>query len=67
MPRHKRRCKVGATVKFTQPDDETTVKASYESRLREWRKVRDSLETEGTRLTRKQDAIFKSDPLVLDR
>ena len=38
-------------MKFVQPDDdETASKASYESRLREWRKTRDSLETEGINL-----------------
>lgn len=46
MPRNKRRCKTGATVKFSQPTDEGNEKSSYESKLREWRKVRDSLETE---------------------
>ena len=47
MPRNKRRCKTGTTVKFAQPTDEGNDKSSYESKLREWRKVRDSLETEG--------------------
>lgn len=47
MPRNKRRCKTGATVKFSQPADEVDGKGSYESKLREFRKVRDSLETEG--------------------
>lgn len=58
MPRNKRRCKTGATVKFAQPTDEGSVKSSYESKLREWRKVRDSLETEGTPCTNKQKALF---------
>lgn len=48
MPRNKRRCKTGTTVKFSQPDNAADGKGSYESKLREWRKVRDSLETEGT-------------------
>ena len=48
MPRNKRHCKTGATVKFSQPTDKEDGKGSYESKLREWRKVRDSLETEGT-------------------
>lgn len=48
MPRNKRRCKTGATVKFAQPIDEENDSSSYESKVREWRKVRDSLETEGT-------------------
>ena len=47
MPRNKRRCKTGATVKFAQPIDEENDSSSYESKVREWRKVRDSLETEG--------------------
>ena len=59
MPRKKRHCKTGGIVKFAQPDDdETTLKASYESRLREWRKTRDSLETEGSHL---EALIFSND------
>ena len=60
MPRNKRRCKTGATVKFSQPTDEGNEKSSYESKLREWRKVRDSLETEGTQLTHEQRCSFKA-------
>ena len=54
-------------MKFSQPTDEAAAKASYESRLREWRKVRDNLETEGTHLTCKQNGILKRPPSPITR
>jgi len=47
MPRRKRQTKKEPTVQFSESAKTTDGKGSYESKLREWRKIRDNLETEG--------------------
>jgi len=49
MPRKKRQTKKGPTVQFSTSAKSVDGKGSYESKLREWRKIRDNLETEGER------------------
>ena len=57
MPRRKRQTKKEPTVQFSTSAKTTDGKGSYESKLREWRKVRVNMETEGKRFVSVSECV----------